>query len=156
MQNTLTSALLRDLHSALIDIVSVMNRPQRDETMVREAGIALDRALFPLLVIVERLGPIGIVDLADRVGRDYTTVSRQVTKLEGLGLVERQSSATDGRARKAVATANGKALTGKIDVAREKMARQIFADWPEQDVADLTRLMRRFARAIDAAVGNDA
>ena len=148
MHNTPNSALLRDLHTALIDIVSVMNRPQRDEAMVREAGIALDRALFPLLVVVERLGPIGIVDLADRVGRDYTTVSRQVTKLEGLGLVERQSSAMDGRVREVVVTASGEALTDKIDVAREGMARTIFADWTEKDVADLARLMRRFANAV--------
>lgn len=148
MHNTLTSQLLRDLHGSLIDIVSVMNRPQRDAVMVREAGIALDRALFPLLVMVERLGPIGIVDLADRVGRDYTTVSRQVTKLEGLGFVERRSTATDGRVREAVITASGKALTDKIDVTREAMARTIFADWADQDVTDLVRLMRRFADAV--------
>lgn len=148
MHNTLNSALLRELHGALIDIVSVMNRPQRDEAMVREAGIALDRALFPLLVMVERLGPIGIVDLADRVGRDYTTVSRQVTKLESLGLVERRASQADGRVREATITPQGKTLTDKIDMAREAMARAIFADWPEQDVADLVRLMRRFADAV--------
>ncbi|WP_368734254.1 MarR family winged helix-turn-helix transcriptional regulator [Erythrobacter sp. YJ-T3-07] len=148
MHNTPTPSILRDLHGALIDIVSVMNRPQRDEAMVQEAGIALDRALFPLLVMVERLGPIGIVDLADRVGRDYTTVSRQVSKLESLGFVERRSSPTDGRVREAVVTANGKALTDKIDVAREKIARSIFADWPAEDVNELVRLMRRFADAI--------
>ncbi|TCM00442.1 MarR family winged helix-turn-helix transcriptional regulator [Sphingomonas sp. PP-CC-3G-468] len=148
MHNTLNSALLRELHRALIDIVSVMNQPQRDEAMVREAGIALDRALFPLLVMVERLGPIGIVDLADRVGRDYTTVSRQVTKLESLGFVERRSSATDGRVRAAVITASGKALTDKIDMTREAMARRIFTDWEKQDVSDLTHLMRRFADAV--------
>lgn len=148
VHNTPISTLLRDLHGALIDIVSVMNRPQRDAAMVREAGIALDRALFPLLVMVERLGPIGIVDLAERVGRDYTTVSRQVTKLEGLGFVERRSTATDARVREAVITASGKALTDKIDVAREAMARTIFADWADQDVADLARLMRRFADAV--------
>ena len=55
VQNTHMSTLLRELHGALIDIVSVMNRPQRDEAMVRAAGISLDRALFPLLVMVERL-----------------------------------------------------------------------------------------------------
>ncbi|WP_212611487.1 MarR family winged helix-turn-helix transcriptional regulator [Sphingomonas gellani] len=148
MHNTPTSTLLRELHGALIDIVSVMNRPQRDEAMVREAGIALDRALFPLLVMVERLGPIGIVDLADRVGRDYTTVSRQITKLEGLGFVERRPTAADGRVREAVVTASGKALTDRIDMAREGMARTIFADWTDQDVADLARLMRRFADAV--------
>src|SRR3546814_6428928 len=86
VQNAHISTQLRVLHSALIDIVSVMNRPQRDEAMVREAGISLDRALFPLLVGIERFGPIGVVEMADRVGRDYTTVSRQVAKLESMGL----------------------------------------------------------------------
>lgn len=148
VQNTLDSASLRELHGALIDIVSVMNRPQRDEEMVRQAGIALDRALFPLLVMIERLGPIGIVDLADRVGRDYTTVSRQVSKLEELGLAERRESAADRRVREAVVTAQGKVMTDKVDAAREKMAREIFADWDAGEVTDLIRLMRRFATAV--------
>src|SRR5580698_7891148 len=111
VQNTHVSAQLRTLHGALIDIVSVMNRPQRDEMMVREAGISLDRALFPLLVMIERLGPIGVVDLADRVGRDYTTVSRQVAKLEGLGLVRRQTGGDDRRVREAAVTPKGKVMT---------------------------------------------
>nr|WP_256346569.1 MarR family winged helix-turn-helix transcriptional regulator [Pseudomonas gingeri] len=113
--------------------------------MVREAGIALDRALFPLLVLVERLGPIGVVELADRVGRDYTTVSRQVAKLDSLGLVERQENANDRRVREAVITAKGKAMTDRIDAARERMGQGIFATWEHQDVADLVRLIRRFA-----------
>ncbi|WP_319797341.1 MarR family winged helix-turn-helix transcriptional regulator [Nitrobacter sp.] len=148
VQNTLDSAMLRELHGALIDIVSVMNRPQRDEAMVRQAGIALDRALFPLLVMIERLGPIGIVELADRVGRDYTTVSRQVSKLEDLGLAERRETATDRRVREAVITARGKAMTDKVDAAREIMARDIFSDWKDGEVRDLIRLMRRFADAV--------
>src|SRR5581483_10141519 len=104
VQDTHISEQLRTLHGALIDIVSVMSRPQRDEQMVREAGISLDRALFPLLVGIERRGPIGVVELADRVGRDYTTVSRQVAKLESLGLVKRQESVADRRVREIAVT----------------------------------------------------
>jgi hypothetical protein len=74
VQNTHIREQIGALHEALIDIVSLINRPQRDETMVREVGISLDRALFPLLVVIERRGPIGVGDLADRVGREYTTV----------------------------------------------------------------------------------
>lgn len=148
MQNTHINARLRELHGALVEIVGVMNRPQRDESMVRAAGISLDRALFPLLVLVERLGPIGVVELADRVGRDYTTVSRQVAKLETLGLVDRQESATDRRVREAVVTEKGKALTDRIDEARAKMGMAIFASWDTQDVEDLVRLMVKFAEAI--------
>jgi DNA-binding MarR family transcriptional regulator len=152
VHNTHISDQLRELHGALIDIVSVMNRPQRDEAMVRAAGISLDRALFPLLVSIERRGPIGVVDLADRVGRDYTTVSRQVAKLESLGLVERKESAADRRVREATITPRGEAMTDLIDGARERMGRAIFASWDQQDVEDLVRLMRRFADDIMADV----
>ncbi|WP_295957191.1 MarR family transcriptional regulator [Rhodoferax sp.] len=148
VQNTHINPQLRDLHGALLEIVGVMNRPQRDEAMVREAGISLDRALFPLLVLVERLGPIGVVELADRVGRDYTTVSRQVAKLESLGLVDRQASASDRRIRAAVVTESGKAMTDRVDAARDRMGQAIFATWDARDVADLVRLMRKFANDI--------
>ncbi|WP_213769662.1 MarR family winged helix-turn-helix transcriptional regulator [Bradyrhizobium sp. dw_78] len=155
VQNTHISEQIRALHEALIDIVSVMNRPQRDEMMVREAGISLDRALFPLLVGIERLGPIGIVDLADRVGRDYTTVSRQVSKLEGLGLVERQAGAADRRVREAIVTPKGKAMTDAVDTARERIGSAIFATWDERDVEELIRLMRKFADAVTADPPSD-
>jgi DNA-binding MarR family transcriptional regulator len=148
VQDTHISEQLRTLHGALIDIVSVMNRPQRDEYMVREAGISLDRALFPLLVGIERRGPIGVVELADRVGRDYTTVSRQVAKLESLGLVKRQGNAADGRVREAVITAKGKAMTDRVDAARERIGRAIFEKWDAHDVDELVRLMKKFADAL--------
>jgi DNA-binding MarR family transcriptional regulator len=148
VQNTRISSQLRALHGALIDIVSVMNRPQRDEAMVREAGISLDRALFPLLVMVERLGPIGVVDLADRVGRDYTTVSRQVAKLESLGLVKRGGSAADRRVREAIISPKGKAMTDLVDAARERIGRAIFASWDQRDIAELVRLICKFAAAV--------
>ncbi|MGK6317288.1 MarR family winged helix-turn-helix transcriptional regulator [Neorhizobium sp. DT-125] len=148
VQNTHISAKIRELHGSLIDIVGLMNQPQRDEALVREADIALDRALFPLLVGIERRGPIGIVDLAERVGRDYTTVSRQVAKLESLGLAERRQNASDRRVNEAVVTAKGKAMTDKIDAARERMALAVFASWDPDEIDELVRLMRKFADAM--------
>jgi DNA-binding MarR family transcriptional regulator len=155
VQDAHISEQIRVLHGALLDIVSVMNRPQRDEMMVREAGISLDRALFPLLVGIERFGPIGVVDLADRVGRDYTTVSRQVAKLESLGLVRRSAGAADRRVRQAVVTPKGKAMTNAVDAARERIGRAIFAAWDERDVHELVRLMRKFADAVNADAPGD-
>lgn len=148
VQNAHISAQLRELHRALLDIVAVMNKPQRDEVLINEAGIPLDRALFPLLVGVERFGPIGVVDLADRAGRDYTTVSRQVAKLESLGLVSRQGSAVDRRVREAAITEKGKAMTDLVDAARDRIGRRIFKTWRERDMDDLVRLMRQFADAV--------
>ena len=148
VQTTHIGEQLRQLHRALLDIVSAMNRPQRDEALIREAGIPLDRALFPLLVGIERFGPIGVVELADRVGRDYTTVSRQVAKLEGLALVQRRGSVADRRVRKAVISRKGKAMTDRVDAARERIGRTIFKTWDTRDIDALVRLTRKFADAL--------
>ena len=136
---------IRRIHHTLIDLVGLMNRPQRDSALLQEAGVSLDRALFPLLIAVERKGPLGVVELADLIGRDYTTVSRQIAKLARLGLIARRPSKTDKRVREAVVTAKGKGLTSAIDAARERMAAILFAGWGKRDLQDLERLMRRFA-----------
>ena len=148
VQNTHMSDQLRVLHGAVLDIVGVMNRPQNDEAMIKAAAIPLDRALFPLLVGIERFGPIGVVELADRVGRDYTTVSRQVAKLESLGLAQRRESAADRRVREAVVTRKGKAMTDAVDAARDRMGRAIFEKWDARQMDELVRLMRKFADAL--------
>ena len=150
VQNTHIKKQVRSLHEALIDIISVMNRRQGDEMMIREAGISLDRALFPLLVGIERRGPIGVVDLADRMGRDYTTVSRQVAKLETLGLVKRHAGEADRRVSEATITATGKAMTDAVDRARERIVGSMFASWDDRDIEELIRLMRKFADAMTA------
>jgi DNA-binding MarR family transcriptional regulator len=155
VENTQKADRLRTLHGALLEIVGVMNRPQRDEAMIREAGIALERALFPLLVLVERLGPIGVVELADRVGRDYTTVSRQVAKLEEHGLVDRRENELDRRVREAVVTKKGKAMTDRVDEARQRLGLAVFADWEERDVEELVRLICKFADDIKDAIPAD-
>jgi DNA-binding MarR family transcriptional regulator len=149
VHNAHIEAQLRELHRAVLDIVSAMNRPSRDEALIKEAGIPLDRALFPLLVAVDRFGPIGVVDLADRAGRDYTTVSRQVARLEALGLIERQDNPADRRMRKAVVAAKGKAMIKRLDKARDRLARVAFKAWDRRDIDELARLMRKFADAID-------
>jgi DNA-binding MarR family transcriptional regulator len=155
VQHAHISPRIRALHDALIRMASVMNRPDVDERLVREAGIALDGALFPLLVMVERFGPIGIVELAGRGGRDYTTVSRQVGRLERQGLVQRRADEHDARVRAVVVTPRGKAMTDALDAARERAARALFADWSESEVDMLVSLLQRFARGLEAQVSAD-
>jgi DNA-binding MarR family transcriptional regulator len=156
VQNSHIRKQIRALHGALLDITAVMNRPQGDEAMIKEAGIKLDRALFPLLVLTERFGPIGVGELADRVGRDYTTVSRQIAKLDELGLVVRQEGSADKRVREAMVTAAGKAMTNQIDAARERFGRSLFKSWDTQEVDDLVRLMRKFADAVKEGKNQDS
>lgn len=133
------------LREALLDINGVLNRPQPDAALIALAGVDLDRALFPLLIRLGRRGPLGVVELAELVGRDYTTVSRQVSKLESLGLVARRANADDARIKEAVVTDAGRAMTQALDGAREKLFMAVLADWDKQDVKDLARLTRQLA-----------
>ena len=89
-----------------------------------------------------------MVDLADGVGRDYTTVSRQVAKLESLGLIERRASETDARVRMASVTPEGQAMSDALDTARAKKARAIFAAWEPREVEQLVALLPKFAAAL--------
>ncbi|NIY68215.1 hypothetical protein SMALB_6299 [Streptomyces malaysiensis] len=127
-----------------------MNQPHRDEILIAEAGIQLDRALFQLIVGIHRFAPIGVVELADRVGRDHTTVSRQVAKLAELGLVERRPSAEDRRVKEALLTEEGRRVIDALDAARGRLSQPVFEQWSDRDLLELERLMRRF---VDDLVG---
>ncbi|MDR3481195.1 MAG: MarR family winged helix-turn-helix transcriptional regulator [Burkholderiaceae bacterium] len=142
---------LRKLHQAVLDLTGLINQPRRDDVILKEANVSLDRALFPLLVRIERRGPIGIVELAGDVGRDYTTVSRQVSKLEKLGLVERNTSQQDARVSNVAVTKRGLKITDSIDAARERLMNKIFQDWSSKDKKDLVRLLSMFVADITGA-----
>lgn len=139
-----------DFHGALLDIIGVMNQPQRDDSLLSEAGVSLDQILFPLLVTIDRYGPLGVVELADRLGRDYTTVSRQVKRLEAQGLVQKKPGAKDKRVSEVTTSEQGKALTMKIAQARMTLMNQIFKNWQEEEVRNLFRLVRQYADGIKA------
>jgi DNA-binding MarR family transcriptional regulator len=133
---------------ALIDLVGMLNSPRQDEILLKEAGVLIDRALFPLLVRIGASKSLNVADLAEQVGRDQSTVSRQTAKLEGMGLIERRAGAADQRAREATITAAGRRLVGAITNARRRLFDRLFAGWSIEDVEALTRLNRRLADAM--------
>lgn len=143
---------IRDTHDALLDIIGFMSRPEPDVALMSEMSMPLERALLPLLVRIDRRGPIGVVELADVVGRDYTTVSRQVARLDELGLVVRRAGARDKRVREAEVTKAGREVVAVIDQTREQLVGELMADWTAAERRELARLMKRFAGDMNAWV----
>lgn len=139
------------LAAVLIDLVGMLNSPRQDEVLLDEAGVSLDRALFPLLVRIGTAESIGVVELADHVGRDHSTVSRQLSKLERMQLIRRQVAKEDQRVRQAVITDNGRQIVLKIVTARRKLLDRLLADWSPDDRNALVRLNRKFADAVKDA-----
>ena len=139
---------LKVLHEALLQIVNVLNRPQGDNVILARAGVSLDTALFPILVRISMQRNLTIGVLADQVARDYSTLSRQVTRLHELGLVHTEPSATDRRQRVLSVTPAGKSMVRKIDRARNSVMSEALDGWKQHEIAELARLTTRLAAAM--------
>jgi DNA-binding MarR family transcriptional regulator len=140
------------LGSALIDLLGILNSPQRDEALLREAGVSLDRALFPLLVALGARGTLAVAELAELVGRDHTTVSRQLAKLASLKLIKRRDGTPDRRKTAAELTASGGEIVRRIALARRRLLAKALAGWSEADCRTLATLNRRFADTLLARI----
>jgi DNA-binding MarR family transcriptional regulator len=138
------------IHRALFTLVGLMNRPEPDADLTRAAGITLEAGLLPLLVRIGLHGPIGVVQAAELLGRDHSTVSRQVAKLEAQGLVIRAPSPADGRMRLAEVTPAGREALDAIDAARRELMDAALAAWSPADRRDLERLLTKLADQAEA------
>lgn len=142
-----------ELHALLMEVAGVMNRPDVDAHFLARTGVKLDRALFPLLSRIGMAGPIGAVELAGLVGRDHSTVSRQLARLEELGLVERTPSASDGRVRLLRPSAAGRRMLARFARTRRKLMEAHFEGWSAHERAELLRLLAKMAANADRSVG---
>jgi len=132
-----------ELPTILIHLTGVMTRPDVDARFLERTGVKLDRALFPLLSRIGISGPLGAVELAGLVGRDHSTVSRQLAKLEELGLVERHPSDVDGRVRLLRPSAAGKRMLADFARTRRKLVEDHFGDWSDEEKTQLLYLLRK-------------
>src|SRR5438309_11626933 len=99
---------LTQIERGLTTIVRWGNLPRVRERFTAVAGMDLDRASYGVLFRLEE-GPARLSDLAQRVGVDISTLSRQVHHLEAAGLVGRSVMEEDRRAAPPSRTDQGRA-----------------------------------------------
>jgi DNA-binding MarR family transcriptional regulator len=136
--------------SALIELTGYLNSPRQDDVLLNEAGVSLDRALFPLLVRLSSAPGMGVAQLADRVGRDPSTVSRQLAKLDELRLIKRPLTNEDMRVREATITKAGLRAITAITDARRKLLHQLVEDWSKEERDMFPKLVQKLAGAMKA------
>jgi DNA-binding MarR family transcriptional regulator len=94
-------------------------------------------------------GPQNVSALAERLGLDGSTVTRQVTAMQRDGLVERHADPYDGRGTVIAPTEAGLRRTAAVRAARAELYGHILADWSETDRDTLATLMRRLNESLD-------
>jgi DNA-binding MarR family transcriptional regulator len=115
----------------------------------------LDGAAYGLLALLQDAGPLRASDLVARLGLDKSTVSRQVSSLVDLGLVDRTADPADGRAQVLTPSAEGSVRLARIREARRARWEADLSDWPADDVAALGRLLARLNQLGEAREAED-
>lgn len=115
------------------------------ETM-RPAG--LTRAQFPILGVLDAIGPLPMGDIAARLYMERTTLTRHLKPLEEAGFVERPVSNSDARVREVAITAAGRRKLRQAQrlwnkAQQEMLTRYGAANWQSLEAA--LRTLRRLA-----------
>lgn len=110
---------------------------------------ALEASHHAVLVAL-RDGPARVGDIAERNISDASTVSRQVSHLTSLGLVEKVPDPDDGRAQLVALSTEGRAVLDELVARREAWFEELLADWPEEDVATFIHYLDRFCDTVAA------
>lgn len=101
----------------------------------------LDAASYALLLRCAADCPARAADIAERSGLDKSTVSRQLARLEELGLVERVVDPSDGRARLVQLTDAGTERLHAVREQRRQELRERFTTWSTADLREFGRLL---------------
>jgi DNA-binding MarR family transcriptional regulator len=104
-----------------------------------------DSAVGHVLAELLERGPMRVGALAQAIGTDPSTISRQVTALVEAGLAERRADPDDGRSHLLAATEAG---AQRCEVGRRRRIEAIATilhRWPEESRHRLAELLGRFA-----------
>lgn len=114
---------------------------------------ALDRAAFLLLNRLNTAGTLGVKALAEAMGIDSSTVTRQVAPLVDAGLVDRVQNPDDKRAVFLALSPLGRQRLREVRRSRQDLMRRVLADWPDADAETFCTLLSRFNDSLQALPG---
>lgn len=109
----------------------------------------LDHSHVPALFVVSH-EPHRVSALAEAVHSDVSTVSRQVTHLTQLGLVEKIGDPADGRAQMVTLTAEGRRVIDQLVARRGEWFAHLLKDWSEEDAEAFLHHLDRFSGDVAA------
>jgi DNA-binding MarR family transcriptional regulator len=110
----------------------------------------LDRAAYVILRQLDTNDDSHVGALADVLGLDGSTVTRQVAAMERDGLVERRRDPADGRGTLISATTQGRTSLRTVRQARAELYEHVLAGWSSVDRATLAACLHRLNESLDA------
>ncbi|MET7277838.1 MarR family transcriptional regulator [Kribbella sp. NPDC005582] len=142
---------LLDVLPRLTQLSAAISRGQLAQRATDATGLNLDRPGMTILVTLANAGgPLRIGEIADRMQVAGPHITRQVQALEQRGLVQRVTDPHDKRASLIEPTPTGAEAATTYLTTVLGFFREVVAEWPAQDRADLGRLLGKLADDITA------
>lgn len=145
-----------EYYDVWLAILGRISRPRFLNLVLERAGVDLDLDLVRCLVNVDIHGPVGVLELAERLEQNHSKVSRSLVRLEKLGLLRRGVASHDQRVKTATVTPKGHKVIEAVNQGRRHLLDEVFVGWSERDQSTLARLTGRFADRVSELIDADA
>jgi MarR family transcriptional regulator, temperature-dependent positive regulator of motility len=116
--------------------------------MARRIHPDLDASAYPLLAHIWANPGVRGSDLAQQFGVGRATISRQLARLESVGLVCREVDPDDSRGQIITLTDAGVDLLKTTHARRVDSISQALSEWSPEDIAALAGLLHRYSEDV--------
>jgi DNA-binding MarR family transcriptional regulator len=113
-------------------------------------GTPVDRFTYPVMALLDGHGPLGLTELARRLGLSKPTTSRHVARLGADGLVRTRPDSRDVRAMVVALTPAGEEVVAHLRAARHARLAAVLGGWSDGDRDTLGALLARLNVDLDA------
>ncbi len=133
----------KNLNSLNTEMMTLLRRSAIDKKLG-----GLDRSSYTLLDHLADCSQLGVKALAERLGLDSSTISRQTAVLEAKSYIERVPDQQDGRASNFRITVLGRETLEQAREIRLRRYGQLFEDWSAAECRMFTDMLSKLNRRL--------
>lgn len=133
--------MINQIFESLITIVNFFNDPEQDEVLLKKVGNN-DKNLLPIVVRVGRQPEISVGELAKQLGKNHSSVSRQIRKLENKGFIYSLNKSEDKRIRMIVLAPKGEKIYKDITAVRYQLLTELFSNLKEEEIINIANSLK--------------
>ncbi|MEQ6897720.1 MarR family winged helix-turn-helix transcriptional regulator [Microbacterium sp. KR10-403] len=144
----------RDLEGAFSLLFTQLRRSYAQAADTVSSGLL--PGTFKVFTVIDKIGPVSASTLAERMDVDKGGISRAVTELENLGLIERELDPCDARVRLISVTPFGNERLQIVRYPFVDRLEQATAEWTVESMERLSTLVQALAATIITPQEDDA
>lgn len=135
--------------TALVQVVTRFSSPRFQQRVVDARDLPDDPNALPALFLIATGAASSPSALAAGLHCSPATASRVIERLATSGIIARAPHPDDRRSTVLTLTAEGQQRAGTLFTSGDQLMDRLLDDWSPADRAELDRLLRRLAAALD-------